>query len=242
MPVRALIAVCVSPVPSSARIREAVSLMHVAYSMSHRSVYTPSNYSTLHSAAMQPFELVNALFKQQKDITSVSQLARAMHNQGFQPTLYKFLSGGTRNPDRETAKRIAKFFDLPVDAIYDATLATRLARERGITDAAPAQVAEPESTAQYKVERRGLPRQTLDRIATLRPDQIDALDRIVRAYLGAPTTAPDWREIAISVAYFLEDPLRKDIVDDFIARVDRKARELEVVPAKADQADPTSSR
>jgi hypothetical protein len=62
------------------------------------------------------------------------------------------------------------------------------------------------------------------------------LDRIVCAYLGAPTAVPDWREVALSIARGAEDPLRHAIIDDFIRRVDRSAQPL---PTEAES--PTES-
>jgi len=65
--------------------------------------------------------------------------ARAMcASLSFQPTLHKFLQGHVASPKRSTAERIAKFLDLPVDAIYDHKLAHSIAKERGLLPAAQA--------------------------------------------------------------------------------------------------------
>lgn len=94
----------------------------------------------------------------------------------------------------------------------------------------------------------GWPFSTVDRgsITRLAKPALNTLERIVNAFLGqpvAPTFSADgWREVAISVAYYLDDPVRKEIIEDFIARVDRRASQPVTPAPQSVSTDPTPSR
>lgn len=138
---------------------------------------------------MEPHELVQKLFEARKDIKSVSALARAIHNQGFQGTLHKFLAGRTSSPDQTTAARIAKFFNIPIEAIYDAKVATRVARERGLLpgeEGQPLSVREAEKT--YAPEPPAWPfkQVTATDLAKLSPPALRQLERLIVAFIGGP--------------------------------------------------------
>ncbi len=75
---------------------------------------------------MKSHELVNALVER---AGGALRVAKAMGSQSFQPTLFRVCSGLVSSPKRETAEKIAKHFGIPVDAIYDDKLATRIAAE-----------------------------------------------------------------------------------------------------------------
>lgn len=53
-------------------------------------------------------------------------VAKAMRAPGFQPTLHKICAGHVASPKRASAERIAAYFGIPVDAVYDDALARRL--------------------------------------------------------------------------------------------------------------------
>jgi phage repressor protein C with HTH and peptisase S24 domain len=75
---------------------------------------------------MKSHELVSALVER---AGGALRVAKAMGSQSFQPTLFRVCSGLVLSPKRETAEKIAKHFGIPVDAIYDDKLATRIAAE-----------------------------------------------------------------------------------------------------------------
>lgn len=79
---------------------------------------------------MEPYLLIAALAERTGE--SVTQLATRMDRATFQGTLHRFLTGASPNPTRYTAKRIAKFFDVPVDALYDGELAAAEATRLGV--------------------------------------------------------------------------------------------------------------
>lgn len=82
---------------------------------------------------MKSHELVSALVER---AGGALRVAKAMGSQSFQPTLFRVCSGLVSSPKRETAEKIAKHFGIPVDAIYDDKLATRIAAE--LLDGKPA--------------------------------------------------------------------------------------------------------
>ena len=76
---------------------------------------------------VKPHELIHELVTRAGGELPV---AKAMGQRSFQGTLYKFTHGQVASPDRRTAEKIAKHFALPVDALYDEGVATRIAAER----------------------------------------------------------------------------------------------------------------
>lgn len=179
---------------------------------------------------MKPHELVAALFAERKDITSVSALARAIHNQGFQGTLHKFLAGQVPHPTAATASRIAKFFQIPLEALYDSKVATRIARERGLLKGAELTVREPDVGVSYLASATNWPfrRITPTQFSNLSAAALLQLERVITAYIGGPlptgvATADQYREIAHTLAKSMDRDLGKDIFVEFVLKVDELA-------------------
>lgn len=76
---------------------------------------------------MKPHELVFALVERGG---GASKVARAMGYPGFQGTLHKIAAGRVESPTRESAERISRFFDIPIDALYDSRVAARVLRDK----------------------------------------------------------------------------------------------------------------
>jgi transcriptional regulator with XRE-family HTH domain len=100
---------------------------------------------------MKPFELIAALMAQEGGSLP---LAKKMGKPQWQSKIYKFANGQVKNPEAETAMGLAAYFKIPLEAIYDERVATRVATERGIS-ALPAQIKKsterkPEKTAEEK--------------------------------------------------------------------------------------------
>lgn len=64
-----------------------------------------------------------------------------MGSPSFQGTLNKITNGRVANPTRPTAERIAKHFNIPVEAVYDPHVAEATARELGLDEPAPPRAA-----------------------------------------------------------------------------------------------------
>jgi len=73
---------------------------------------------------VKPYELINQLVQR---AGGEGPVARAMGDEKFQGTLWKFCHGRTLNPARATAERIAKHFKLPVEALYSERVAAEWA-------------------------------------------------------------------------------------------------------------------
>lgn len=207
--------------------------MHTVYATSHCQVYAHALYSRLHSLGMKPHELVNALYKQRKDISSVSALARAMHNQAFQGTLHKFLTGQVPHPTASTAGKIAKFFQLPLEALYDSKVATRVAKERGLIKegALTARVDEDESPYRAPPQNWPFKNITATQITGLSPAALHQLERLIAAYIGGPLPAfgdhDSWREVAHTLAGSMDRDIGKPVFVEFCKKVD------EILPVAA---------
>lgn len=52
----------------------------------------------------------------------------------FQGTLNKLMNGRVKSPTRATAERVARHFDIPIEAVYDPRVADQVATERGLLD------------------------------------------------------------------------------------------------------------
>ncbi len=97
---------------------------------------------------MQPHTLIALLVTA---AGGTAKVARDMRSPSFQGTLHKICSGHVRSPKRESAERIAQFFNIPVDAVYDPAAAQRVAEERQLK--LPLQAQEP--PALYRVDPIG---------------------------------------------------------------------------------------
>jgi len=173
--------------------------MPASYSMSNSFVYSidsPSNYSILHSCAMAPHELFKALVDGTKQ--PLRKVAAAMDRASFQASLYKYVHGHVATPTHSTAKKISDYFKLPIEAVYDPAVATRIAAELGIGTAKPMEavaqvVKEPQAIPMVgKRSKARLSDATLARIEGLNSQQFNALDSMIQAYLD--TVQPEARD------------------------------------------------
>jgi hypothetical protein len=143
----------------------------------------------MHSSCMKPHELIKLLADRTGKPTL--QLAKDIHKATFQGTLHKLINGNVPKPTQPTAKRIADYFGLPLDAMYDERVATQIAIERGLVYPQPVAAAPPvaarESTPAAPTPitraRRTLPPAILDRMQDLSQAQMEALTAMVKAYL-----------------------------------------------------------
>lgn len=163
-----------------------VELIAADYPISNSFGYSPSKYSSGHSLGVLPHELIDAILKSRG--LSPYAAAKAMNRASFQPTLHKFLHGQIESPTRPTAKRIADFCKVPVEAIYDAAVATRIGKELGLHkgDAAIAPAPKPANEpVPIYTARKGnqFAVSTMTRIAALSPKQFKALNQMVLVYL-----------------------------------------------------------
>jgi transcriptional regulator with XRE-family HTH domain len=144
---------------------------------------------------MQPYELVRALVHEQtRHGKSVTEIAREMQSRNFQGTLHKFLSGQVREPSRATAERIARYFKLPLEALYDVRVATAEAARRGLPalperDTTIRLLREPQA-AYGATPSTALSPALLARLAALPPTQVEAIERIIQAHLDAMDLKP----------------------------------------------------
>lgn len=134
---------------------------------------------------MHPHELVAALIR--RTGKSLPQIARDMGHKGFQPTLHKIAHGQVKSPTRASADRIARFFDIPVDALYDSKVARRIAAERGLLPyqadmpAAPFAAKEPEVQYRITPTPNELPSALVARIAALPKPAFDDVVKTLEA-------------------------------------------------------------
>jgi hypothetical protein len=81
-------------------------------------------------AVMKAHELIYALMvREGKNPTS---LAKALKKPGLQGQLHRFFQGQVARPGYGTAELVTKRYHLPLEAMYDAKVATAIAKERGI--------------------------------------------------------------------------------------------------------------
>jgi len=153
--------------------------------MSHSHVYSPTNYAFSDSwRVIKPHQLIAELVRHTGK--STLQVAKEMHSPSFQGTLHKYINGLVPNPSRPTAAKIAKYFDLPVDAVYDQAQATKAAKDRGIALPSKAWgVAEPTAIYNAALRSKKLTPATEQRIQALDDDQLKGLEAVVLAYLDA---------------------------------------------------------
>lgn len=143
---------------------------------------------------MHPYELVRALVQEQaRHGKSVTEIAREMHSRNFQGTLHKFLSGQVHEPSRTTAERIARYFKLPLEALYDVRVSTAEAARRGLPS------PERDTTIRFLREphkpygdshHTTLSPTLMARLAALPPAQVEAVERIIQAHLDALDRKP----------------------------------------------------
>lgn len=81
--------------------------------------------------AVKPYQLLAALMHE-KGLGSLP-LARALGRPALQAPIHRFMRGNVAAPEPSTARPIAAYFDLPLEALYDEKVASRIARERGLT-------------------------------------------------------------------------------------------------------------
>lgn len=81
----------------------------------------------MHSHWMKPHELIDALVHHRGGPSAVS---RGMNKRVSQPTIHKICDGQVGNPQPRTARALASFFNIPLEAIYDEREATRVWEEQ----------------------------------------------------------------------------------------------------------------
>lgn len=143
---------------------------------------------------MKPHELLKLLADQSG--LSTLQLAREIYRDSFQGTLYRLIEGESKSPKHETAERIAKYFDIPIEALYKSNVATSVAIAKGLipkpkhTILLPllAQEQAGEDYAPSSKPKHMLPRVILDRISALDDEQFAAIKTMILSYLN--TVAP----------------------------------------------------
>lgn len=144
---------------------------------------------------MVPHQLITELIRATKK--STLQVAAEMDKPSFQGTLHKFASGNVPNPSHATARKIADYFNLPIEAIYDKSAATHIARERGLiadkTERGRAHHIDEPAVAPHKVRQikpaRTLNDKLLDRISALDDVQLQALESVIKSFLDAVSPA-----------------------------------------------------
>ena len=130
-------------------------------------------------ARMKPYQLVLGLMAQQ-GIAGALPLAKAANVAKKQPQIHRWLDGSVSEPKRATLEPLAKFFDLPIEALYDEREATRIARDRGIPDPLPTLDKRPR---QRRASQVG---ELLKQVEQLSPKERQEL---LRALAAAPPTA-----------------------------------------------------
>ncbi|MCL4695487.1 MAG: hypothetical protein KJ023_00270 [Burkholderiaceae bacterium] len=60
-------------------------------------------------------------------------LARAIGKPALQAPIHRFMHGNVAAPEPSTARPIAAYFSLPLEALYDEKVAAKVARERGLS-------------------------------------------------------------------------------------------------------------
>jgi transcriptional regulator with XRE-family HTH domain len=137
---------------------------------------------------MEPHELIDRLVKR---AGGTYKVAGAMGARTFQGTLHKICSGFVKSPKRDSAQKIADFFKIPVEALYDAETATEV--WQSIKDAAPgpAVMASPLPVLSAKEEAAApldlsWPFRTISRsdLAGLAPHMLADLEELMRVHIA----------------------------------------------------------
>lgn len=144
---------------------------------------------------MQPHALIAALIAATKK--STLQVAAEMDKPSFQGTLHKFAHGLVPTPSHKTARKIADYFQLPIEAIYDKAVAARIARERGV-NAWTGPASAPHQPQQLELQEpgpqpyrigskpsRALNSVLIERIGRLDAAQLATVEGLITSYLDA---------------------------------------------------------
>lgn len=95
---------------------------------------------------VKPYQLIAGLMAAQG--LGPHPLAHRMKRPELQPPIHRFTNGDVKNPKVTTAQPLADYFRLPLEALYDEKVATRIAAERGIKEPparSPRRPRKPES-------------------------------------------------------------------------------------------------
>lgn len=130
IPERLEISSCDMPLSRRRRMRSDVSLMPPMYAMSHSMSMPHRSMRRCIFDGVKPYLLIAALMRQQN--TGPLPVAKAIGQVKLQSHFQKFKSGQVDEPARTTAAPLAKYFDIPIEAIYDEKIAGQIARERGL--------------------------------------------------------------------------------------------------------------
>lgn len=82
---------------------------------------------------MDPRALLQQLMD--RDGLNSNSLAARLENATTQPQIHKFLAGKAREPRRSTLAPVARYFRIPLDALYDANLADLAAKQKQLPGA-----------------------------------------------------------------------------------------------------------
>lgn len=77
---------------------------------------------------MNPRALLQRLMD--RDGLNSNSLAERLNNATTQPQIHKFLSGKAKEPRRSTLAPVARYFRIPLDALYDADIAVSAAKQK----------------------------------------------------------------------------------------------------------------
>lgn len=88
------------------------------------------HYALLHSHCMDGKQLLKALMTEAK--VNPNALANLLKNRSLQSQIQRFVDGKTRNPRWDTLLPVADFFQIRVEALFDADVARQVALERGL--------------------------------------------------------------------------------------------------------------
>lgn len=133
-------------------------------------------------ARMKPYQLILGLMAQ-KGIAGALPLAKAANVPKKQPQVHRWLNGEVAEPKRATVEPIAKYFEVPVEAMYDEREATRIARDRGIPDPPPTVEKRPRSRRASPVD------ELIKQVELLTKSERERLG-LALAEMSAPFAAP----------------------------------------------------
>ena len=86
----------------------------------------------MHSPSVDPRKLLLRLMSQAK--LNPNSLSVKTRGRTKQPTIYRFVTGDSKEPKRSTLLPVAEVFGVPVEAFFDPKLADEVARERGLLE------------------------------------------------------------------------------------------------------------
>ncbi len=85
--------------------------------------HAPTHYPLLHDPRMEPHKLIAHLVALSGGALRV---CKAMNAESMQPTVSRFIAGQVKSPSRRTAEKLAAYFKIPVDALYDPRVAAQV--------------------------------------------------------------------------------------------------------------------